>query len=69
MKTFNFLKFLIAFLFTLNCFSQVDVQIQALQYTNNGEPTTNSSNCGNIDLQSSTSTSINFGINLSKPNG
>ena len=40
-----------------------------MQYTNNGQPAIYPTNCGNIDLASSTSTSISFGINLSKPNG
>jgi hypothetical protein len=58
--------FLIMFsiLWSSNLFSQVTVSIQSLQYTNNGQPTVNAPNCGNIDLGSSTSTSINFGINL-----
>lgn len=64
----NLTLFLIISLFTINCFSQVEITIQNLQYTNNGEPTENASSCGTIDLKSSTSTSIDFGINLSKPN-
>jgi hypothetical protein len=56
-------------LFGLSTFSQstVTVGFQDLQYTNNGQPTISVANCGNIDLASSTSTTINFGINLSKP--
>ncbi|WP_338357193.1 hypothetical protein [Yeosuana marina] len=68
MKTNTFSIILIT-LFTINCFSQVQISIQSLQYTNNGQPTENASSCGTIDLKSSTSTSIDFGINLSKPNG
>ena len=68
MKTNKLLIFTV-FLITLNCFSQVGVNIQSLQYTNNGESTQNPTNCGTIDLKSSTSTSINFSVNLNKPNG
>lgn len=57
------------FIFALNSYSQVDVSVQSLQYANNGQPVVIPTNCGNIDLASSISTSINFGINLSKPNG
>lgn len=53
----------------MSTFSQVVVSVQDLQYTNNGQPAVYPTNCGNIDLASSTSTSINLGINLSKPNG
>ena len=67
MKTNNLLIILLT-LFSISCFSQITVSIQSLEYTNNGESTENVSNCGTIDLKSSTSTSINFGVNLSKPN-
>ncbi|WP_396167936.1 hypothetical protein [Flavobacterium sp.] len=47
--------------------AQATITIQSLQYTNNGQSTVAAASCGTIDLQSSTSTSINFGIKLSKP--
>jgi|GEM_PF-1244705 len=66
----NLIKTIILlFTVTASYSQQLTVQIQSLQYTNNGQPTIGATNCGNIDLLSSTSTSINFGINLSKPNG
>lgn len=55
--------------FSLSIFSQVSINFQNLQYTNNGQPTISVANCGNIDLATSTSTSVNFGVNLKKPNG
>jgi len=59
---------IIAFIMTsLNSYSQVQVQIELLQYTNNGQPTVNASTCGTIALGTSTTTSINFGIKLTKP--
>jgi hypothetical protein len=41
--------------------------MQSLQYKNSGQPTITLGNCGNIDLLPSASTTITFGINLSKP--
>lgn len=65
----NLIKIIILlFIGTTSYSQQLTVKIQSLQYTNNGQPTIGASDCGNIDLSSSTSTSINFGINLSKPN-
>jgi hypothetical protein len=69
MKRFNLITTIITVLITLNCFGQISVNIQSLQYTNNGQSQVNSSSCGDIDLESSTSTSVSFGVNLSKPNG
>lgn len=63
------LKFFAIIFLSLASYSQVSVSVQDLQYTNNGQPTISVTNCGNIDLATSTSTSINLGINLSKPNG
>ena len=65
----QFLQFVAILFFSFSTHSQVTVSVQNLQYTNNGQPTVYPTNCGNIDLASSTSTSINLGINLSKPNG
>jgi len=48
-------------------YSQVNVSVQGLQYTNNGQATVNVTNCGIIDLASSTSSTINLGITLTKP--
>lgn len=57
-----------AFIFIcINSYSQVQVEIQLLQYTNNGQSTVTVSDCGTIALGTSTSTSINFGIKLTKP--
>jgi hypothetical protein len=36
--------------FSFSTYSQVTVSVQNLQYTNNGQPTVNVTNCGNIDL-------------------
>ena len=69
MKTLKTSILLFLFLSTKILIAQVEVEIQSLEYTNNGEPTVGASNCGMIDLKSSTNTTINFGINLSKPNG
>ena len=65
----KYLKFVAILIFSFSTYSQVTVSVQDLQYTNNGQPAIYPTNCGNIDLASSTSTSISFGINLSKPNG
>ena len=65
----QFLQFVAILFFSFITYSQVTVSVQDLQYTNNGQPAIYPTNCGNIDLASSTSTSISFGINLSKPNG
>ena len=65
----QFLQFVAILFFSFSTYSQVAVSVQNLQYTNNGQSTISPANCGNIDLASSTSTSINLGINLSKPNG
>ena len=64
----QFLQFVAILFFSFSTYSQVTVSVQNLQYTNNGQSTISPANCGNIDLASSTSTSINLGINLSKPN-
>ena len=64
----KYLKFVAILIFSFSTYSQVTVSVQDLQYTNNGQPAIYPTNCGNIDLASSTSTSISFGINLSKPN-
>ncbi len=64
----QFLQFVAILLISFSTYSQVSVSMQNLQYTNNGQSTISAANCGNIDLASSTSTSINLGINLSKPN-
>lgn len=63
------IQIIIIILFGYNSYGQVNVNIQNLQYTNNGQSTITATNCGTIDLASSTSTMINLGINLSKPNG
>lgn len=65
----QFLQFVAIIFFSFSTYSQVTVSVQNLQYTNNGQFTISPANCENIDLASSTSTSINLGINLSKPNG
>jgi hypothetical protein len=65
----KFLQLVLILFFSFNTHSQVTVSVQNLQYTNNGQPSVYPLNCGNIDLASSTSTSINLGINLSKPSG
>jgi hypothetical protein len=65
----QFLLFVAILFFSISTYSQVTVSVQNLQYTNNGQSTISPANCGNIDLATSTSTSINLGINLSKPNG
>ncbi|UGS23283.1 Ig-like domain-containing protein [Flavobacterium channae] len=65
----KFLKLVVILFFSFNTHSQVTVSVQNLQYTNNGQPTVYPSNCGNIDLASSISTSLYLSINLSKPNG
>jgi hypothetical protein len=65
----KFLQLVLILFFSFNTHSQVTVSVQNLQYTNNGQPASYPSNCGNIDLASSTSTSVNLGINLSKPSG
>lgn len=67
MKKIIYPFFLLLFFINNNSFAQATIQIQSLQYTNNGQSTVNASNCGNIDMMSSTSTSINFGILLSRP--
>lgn len=54
---------------SFSTYSQVTASVQNLQYTNNGQATISAANCGNLDFGTSTSTSINLGINLSKPNG
>ncbi|CAM3990789.1 hypothetical protein FLBR109950_11965 [Flavobacterium branchiophilum] len=64
----QFLQFVAILFISFSSYSQVSVNVQNLQYTNNGQSTISPANCGNIDLASSTSTSINLGINLSKPN-
>lgn len=62
------IRMTIAFIFIcINSYSQVQVEIQLLQYTNNGQSTVTVSDCGTIALGTSTSTSINFGIKLTKP--
>jgi hypothetical protein len=63
------LQFVAILIFSFGSCAQVTVSASNLQYTNNGQSTITLANCGNIDLASSTTTSINLGINLSKPNG
>ncbi|POY39571.1 hypothetical protein C3L50_10410 [Flavobacterium alvei] len=63
------LQFVAILIFSFGSYAQVTVSASNLQYTNNGQSTITLANCGNIDLASSTTTSINLGINLSKPNG
>lgn len=66
----NFIRIIILLLTGINSYGQQPtVQIQNLQYTNNGQPAVYATNCGNIDLASSISTSLYLSINLSKPNG
>lgn len=65
----KFIQFVAILFFSFSTYAQVTVSVQNLQYTNNGQSTISPVNCGNIDLASSTSTSINLGINLSKSNG
>ncbi len=64
---FKHLILSIFFVVSIKGFCQVNVQIQSLNYTNSGQPTVNAADCGEIDLESSSSTSINLGIALSKP--
>lgn len=64
---FKNLILILTILLSFKVFSQVDVEILSLQYTNNGQPTVGAVDCGEIDLKSSSSTSINLGISLSKP--
>ncbi|MBF2708720.1 hypothetical protein [Flavobacterium soyangense] len=63
------LQFVAILIFSFGAYAQVTISVSNLQYTNNGQSTITLANCGNIDLASSTTTSINLGINLSKPNG
>jgi hypothetical protein len=63
------LQFVTILIFSFGSYAQVTVSVSNLQYTNNGQATVLLANCGNIDLASSTTTSINLEINLSKPNG
>ncbi len=67
----NLIKIVVLLFIGTTSYSQqnLDIQIQSPQYTNSGQSTIALANCGNIDLGSSISTSINFGINLSKPVG
>lgn len=61
------LQIIVVLFLSTGLYGQVSVTIQSLQYTNNGQTTIGATNCGNIDLGTSTSTSINFGVNLTKP--
>lgn len=63
------LQFVAILIFSFGSYAQVTVSASNLQYTNNGQSTITLANCGNIDLASSTTTLINLGVNLSKPNG
>jgi len=63
------IQFIAIIIFSYGSYAQVAVTVQTLQYTNNGQVTISPANCGIIDLATSTSTSINFSINLSRPNG
>jgi hypothetical protein len=65
----QFLQFVTVIIFSFSTYAQVAVSVQNLQYTNNSQSIISLVNCGNLDLASSTSTSISLGINLSKPNG
>ncbi|SHG15671.1 hypothetical protein SAMN05444396_105116 [Flavobacterium segetis] len=65
----QFLQFIAMLFISFSTYSQVTASVQNLQYTNNGQATISAANCGNLDFGTSTSTSINLGINLSKPNG
>jgi hypothetical protein len=65
-KIIQFSKIILLILFGYNSYSQVTVKIQSLQYQNSVTPSTTVADCGNIDFGTSTSTTINFGINLSK---
>lgn len=58
---------LFTLLLSFAVYSQVTVTPQSLQYNNSGSPGVNVGGCGLIDLGASTSTSINFGVKLSKP--
>lgn len=62
----QFLQFVAIIIFSLSTYAQVAVSIQNLQYTNNGQSTILPTDCGNIDLLTSASTSINLGIDLIK---
>ncbi|WPR71943.1 T9SS type A sorting domain-containing protein [Flavobacterium sp. NG2] len=63
-------KIIIFCFFYTSIYSQVSIKTvspQNLQYTNSGSPSITLNNCGNIDLGTSTSTSINIGVKLTKP--
>ena len=68
MKKITISLFLIVPIFShIKSYSQVTLTIQNLQYAKNGQ-TINASNCGLIDLGTSSSSNINFVVNLSKSN-
>jgi hypothetical protein len=63
----QFIQFIAIIIFSYGTYAQVEVTVQTLQYTNNGQVTISPANCGIIDLATSSSTYISFGINLRKP--
>ncbi|HQE33768.1 MAG TPA: hypothetical protein PLQ70_03785 [Flavobacterium alvei] len=61
----HFIKYVAVLLFSLSLSAQqVSVTPQNVEYTNNGQPKSFVSGCGNIDLASSTSTLISMIVNI-----
>ena len=58
------MRFFALLFFSLGLSAQVSVTPQNVEYTNNGQPKSYVTGCGNIDLASSTSTSISMIINI-----